>query len=273
MNFTTSKNGYNKKEVDLFLNDLTSKINELERDNLKISEELKLYKNKEKENKDKSDSISIALTAAVEKAKQIEKSSNNVYKLKIQQINLLYSKWEKLLNVILEKYPQIEEVENVKNLLHEFKNNIKSTLKNDYKLCSITSPVQTDNDTIRLLLSKLGTHSKQEPQKIVKVQRKQLPKDMRNSQSELSRIEDKAPLIKPIYNSTIKDGENYENLADKFLKEDVQESDAYANIITSKIKDNNEVDETGFDLKEAVNPKEDLDEIMKAFDFFNNNEA
>ena len=27
--------------------------------------------------------------------------------------------------------------------------------------------------------------------------------------------------------------------------------------------------ETGFDLKEAINPKEDLDEIMKAFDFYN----
>ncbi len=29
--------------------------------------------------------------------------------------------------------------------------------------------------------------------------------------------------------------------------------------------------ETGFNLKEAINPKEDLDEIMKAFDFFNDN--
>ena len=27
--------------------------------------------------------------------------------------------------------------------------------------------------------------------------------------------------------------------------------------------------ESGFDLKEAVNPKDDLEEIMKAFDFYN----
>jgi hypothetical protein len=26
--------------------------------------------------------------------------------------------------------------------------------------------------------------------------------------------------------------------------------------------------ETGFDLEDALNPKEDLEEIMKAFDFF-----
>ena len=271
MNFTSSKNGYNKKEVDLYIDDLTTKINQLERNTAKMNEELQKYKDKDKEIQDKGNSISIALTAAVEKAKQIERSSNNVYKLKIQQINLLYSKWEKLLNVILNKYPQIEEVENVKELLADFKNNIKSTLKEDYRLCSITSPVQTDNDTIRLLLGKLSTYSKTEPKRVVKVERKQLPKDMQNSQSELSRIEDKAPLIKPIYNETINDDEKYEDLADKFLQEKTNENSAYANIITSKVNSIPEVNETGFDLKEAINPKEDLDEIMKAFDFFNDN--
>ena len=30
--------------------------------------------------------------------------------------------------------------------------------------------------------------------------------------------------------------------------------------------------ESGFDLEDALNPKEDLDEIMKAFDFFIENE-
>ncbi len=271
-NFTSSKNGYNKKEVELYINDLIAKVNNLELENKKISSELQTYKNKDKEITEKGNNISIALTAAVEKAKQIERSSQNVYKLKIQQINLLYSKWEKLLNVILEKYPQIEEVENVKGLLADFKDNVKSTLKDDYRLCSITSPVQTDNDTIRLLLSKLQNYSKNQPQKIVKVERKQLPKDMINSQSELSRIEDKAPLIKPIYNSTIHSDENFENLADKFLKEESDENNAYANIITSKIRAIPEVNETGFDLKKAINPKEDLDEIMKAFDFFNQND-
>ena len=33
---------------------------------------------------------------------------------------------------------------------------------------------------------------------------------------------------------------------------------------------NKYVGESGFDLQEALNPKEDLEEIMKAFDFFNN---
>ena len=271
MNFSTTKNGYNKKEVDLYIQDLNNKILDLEQANSKDKKELENYRQKDKDLNNKQSSISIALTAAVEKAKQIEKSSENVYKLKIQQVNLLYAKWEKLLNVILEKYPQIEEVENVKQLLKDFKNNIKTTLKDDYKVYSVNSPVKTDNDTIRLLLKKLGTYSKETPTKTIKVERKQLSKDMLNSQTELKRIDDKAPIIKPIFQNNFSDKE-YENLADKFLSQDDGYDTAYSNIITSKSRAIPEVNETGFDLKEAVNPKDDLDEIMKAFDFFNQDE-
>ena len=219
MNFSTTKNEYNKKEVDLYIQDLSNKIADLERSNSRDKKELETYRQKDKELTSKQNSISIALTAAVEKAKQIEKSSENVYKLKIQQVNLLYSKWEKLLNVILDKYPQIEEVENVKQLLKDFKNNIKTTLKDDFKVYSVNTPVKTDNDTIRLLLQKLGSYSKQTPAKTINVERKQLSKDMLNSQTELKRIDDKAPIIKPIFQNNYV-GKDYENLADKFLSQE-----------------------------------------------------
>ena len=274
INFSVAKNGYNKKEVDLYIKDLLARVEDLEQKNLKLDNELKFYQSQKKEIKEKNESISIALTAAVEKAKQIEKSSNNVYKLKIQQLNLLYSKWERLLDEIVDKYPQIEQVENVQQLLTKFKDDIKNTLKDDFKLYSITSPVKTDNDTIRLLLNKLNTYSKDEPVKTVKVERKQLSKDMLTSQTELNRIEDKASLIKPICNTSLNDKPNDgEDLADKFLEDDSIENNAYANIITSKVGAIPEVNETGFDLKEAINPKDDLDEIMKAFDFFDPNEG
>lgn len=273
INFSVAKNGYNKKEVELYIKDLLTKVDDLEQKNQKLENELKSYQSQKNEIKEKNESISIALTAAVEKAKQIEKSSNNVYKLKIQQLNLLYSKWEKLLDEIIDKYPQIEQVENVQQLLTKFKDDIKNTLKDDFKLCSITSPVKTDNDTIRLLLKKLNTYSKDEPVKTVKVERKQLSKDMLTSQTELNRIEDKASLIKPICNTSLNEKmTDGEDLADKFLEDDSIENNAYANIITSKVGAIPEVNETGFDLKEAINPKDDLDEIMKAFDFFDPNE-
>ena len=96
---------------------------------------------------------------------------------------------------------------------------------------------------------------------------------MLTSQTELNWIEDKASLIKPICNTSLNDKLNDgEDLADKFLEDDSIENNAYANIITSKVGAIPEVNETGFDLKEAINPKDDLDEIMKAFDFFDPNE-
>ena len=137
MNFTTLKKGYDKKEVDLYIKDLEAKVNELTLKSNALEIELKKFRTKEKEIAKKNDNISTALTAAVEKAKQIEKSSENVYKLKIQQVAILYSKWEKLLNELIEKYPQLEDVENVKALLSEFKNNIKTTLKEDYQMYSL----------------------------------------------------------------------------------------------------------------------------------------
>ena len=91
---------------------------------------------------------------------------------------------------------------------------------------------------------------------------------MLTSQTELSRIEDKAPLIKPIYEGDNMGKGEFENLADKFLSEDSEPNNAYANIITSKVRAVPDVNESGFDLKEAINPKEDLDEIMQAFDFY-----
>ena len=180
----------------------------------------------------------------------------------------MYEKWEKLLSIILEKYPQIEEIETVNKLLAEFKDNIKSTLKEDYKLYSITTPVRNDSDTIKSLLNKLNSYTKKGSTRVVKVERKQLPKDMLTSQTELSRIEDKAPLIKPIYEGDNMSKGEFENLADKFLSEDSEPNNAYANIITSKVRAVPDVNESGFDLKEAINPKEDLDEIMQAFDFY-----
>lgn len=264
-NFDTARNGYEKKQVDLYINDMVAKLNFLNTENGKLKNQIQVLQNNEKQVNDKNESISIALTAAVEKAKQIEKSSENVYKLKIQQLNLLYEKWERLLNEIIDKNPQLENSYNVKELLDDFRNGIKSTLKEDFKMVSTTA-VQTDNDTIRLLLGKLA--SRQKEQKMAKLERRQLPKDMLSSETELKRIEDKSPLIKPICNAKFDKNDKFEDLADKFLTEKVDESSAYSNIITSKASAIPDVNESGFDLKEAINPKDDLDEIMKAFDFF-----
>ncbi len=71
----------------------------------------------------------------------------------------------------------------------------------------------------------------------------------------------------------------HQSLAEKYLNSDDDlEQNAYSKNFTKKKLEKGkspfnymeypEPNESGFDLKDALNPKEDLDEIMKAFDFF-----
>ena len=71
-------------------------------------------------------------------------------------------------------------------------------------------------------------------------------------------------MIKPIANTKISKDENYENLVDKFLSDDDKdfENNAYSKVFLAKEKNQ------GFDLKEAVNPTENLEDIMKSFSFY-----
>lgn len=274
--FQSARNGYNKEEVTEYINELEEKIrvDEEKIDNLEKS--LAIYKNKEKDIKEKGENISIALTAAVEKAKQIEKSSKNVYNLKIEELEILYSRWEKVLNEIIKKYPNLDELDNVKQLLVNFKSNLKSNLKEDFKFVNSTS-VSQDGDPMRALLGKMNTYLDKQvtEKKEVKVKtrvRKQLSNDMLQKQSELNKLEEKSTMIKPIYEARIEKGEKYESLLDKFLTEDVVPDSVYANKLTAKTGIMPDANESGFDLKEAVNPKESLETIMKSFDFFSNNQ-
>ena len=85
--FQTARNGYNKDEVMSYVNSLEEQLKQKNIDIDNLEQKLKYYQTKEKDIKEKGDNISIALTAAVEKAKQIEKSSKNVYNLKIEELD------------------------------------------------------------------------------------------------------------------------------------------------------------------------------------------
>ncbi len=274
--FQTARNGYNKEEVTKYINDLEEQLTSSNNKILLLENQLNLYKSKEKDMQEKGDNISIALTAAVEKAKQIENSSKNVYNLKIEELEILYSRWESVLNELIQKYPNLDEIDNVKQLMANFKSNLKLNLKEDFKFSNSTNSVLQESDPMRALLGKMNTYLDKQVsnKKEVKTKtrpRKQLSQDMRQKQSELNGLEEKSTMIKPIFEARIEKGEKYESLLDKFLTQDSEPDSAYANKLTAKIATLPEANESGFDLKEAVNPKDSLETIMKSFDFFNNN--
>jgi cell division septum initiation protein DivIVA len=260
MKFTKTKNGYSEKEVDDYISSLKANyekaIEEKNETIARLEEAVESVKYKEK-------SIAMALTAAVDKAKEIETSSKNIYRLKIEQMTILCSKWETLLNEMIRKYPGIEDITNVREDINNLKSVIKNALKDDFNIELMSKNPVTD--PIRILLSRLNqakANSNTEKQK-VHISRK--AKVSSSDKTELSKLEEKSNQIKPIVNLNLKKGDKYENLVDKFLNSD--EEDLNAKLPKTVLKAVGSTEDK-FDLNEAINPKEDLEEIMKAFDFY-----
>ena len=148
-----------------------------------------------------------------------------MYKLKIQQISILYDRWEMLLNEMTNKYPDLEDSHNIKTMLNDFKKSIENFLKQDIQ--NDNSAISSDNDTMRVLLAKMSKYSGEtKDPKVKKMERKPVSKDLKNGQTELNRIEEKS-MIKPISSLELGKNEKFETLADKFLTQEDDSSSKY----------------------------------------------
>ena len=233
--FSHQKDGYNQKEVETKINSMLGEMTNLRR---------------AMEEKDR---LNIGLANALRKTKEIEASSQNLYELKIQKMLILYRSLEKSFNTLFMLYPQIEELDDIKKSFDKFSEAAISTLRiEDNK--TINDTVNTDNDTIRLLLNKMSAYPASDPP---------APKRTASIRRKDSRTPPKdAQIAKVLHMDENADG--YDCPADKFLESGETENNAYAKILSHE--GDYAPNESGFDLKEAVNPKDDLSEIMKAFD-------
>lgn len=252
MEFSKQKNGYNITEVDEYIASLKSqndyKISSLNQtiSNLQakidgLSSSLSAYKSKK-------ESISSALISAVEKANQIEESSKNVYRLKIQQLAILYKKWEFMLEEMLKKHPDLTETASLSQSVETFRQSMKEILENDFQF-QPQAQQQPKQDPIRALLQKINSRQQLQP-----------PVE---SKPEIKMSRPKRE-TKPITNANVVE----QSVAEQFLSsaDDCDETFPFSSANQSSTSS------SGFDLAEAVNPKEDLEQIMRAFDFFAENE-
>ena len=88
-----------------------------------------------------------------------------------------------------------------------------------------------------------------------KMYQSQNPKEIKIERESGSRI-------KPVCDLKLGKDDKYDTLVDKFLNTRPEDDEL------PKI----EIQSSSFDLKEAINPKDDLSEIMKAFDFYGGND-
>lgn len=248
---------------------------------LQLKEENESYKARLDNYSIKDESISRALVLAVEKAKELENSSKNLYELEIQRIRILYSRWEQLLDMIIKKYPNVKAINEINNLIEEFNESIAETINSSFSATDDGNKAYVKN-----LLNRMNgyvenrtlnvTPNKQREESELKAEE---PADLKNLQNERT----EKSIIKPVANINLEKDDKYDSVVDKFLNDSEGEeaNTAYAKriapILNQRIEEKIEsyinaksVDDK-FDLAEAVCPKETLEEIMKAFDFYPDN--
>ncbi len=239
--FSTEFNGYNKNEVDKYIADLKATYEKsLMEEKLKVLEaERKVleYKNKQKN-----------IMKVLESFKKEEAEGNrNIEILRGEQLRMIYQNLQSFLEELNSRYPGILLNSTYKKLITD----IETVLgKTDARKSEIIS-TGTENDPMRILLSKMQDKKQQESPKEIRIERANFDRD-------------KTSLIKPVCDMELQenDGNNdYDNLVDKFLNTKPTDE--------KPLKQNKLQQTSGFDFMEAVNPHEDLNEIMKAFDFFN----
>lgn len=242
--FSDEKKGYNKKEVDKKINEMLTELTNLKQ---KLIEK---------------DKLNIGLACALEKAKEIEVSAQHLFELKTQKIQIICQNLEKRFQKLFKIYPQIEEFDDIKVTFDEFSAIVSDAFSPQPK--KITAPVKTENDTFRLLLNKMSSYS--QPVEQAKKPATKRTTTKKTASDKTDKFYEKPSLIKPIYDGNQDD---FESLADKFLESNEHGSSVYEKIIHNRQEDDlyPTPNESGFDLKEAVNPKDDLEEIMKAFNF------
>lgn len=260
MNFELERNGYNREQVDSYIKKINiqyerqlceqkDRIYELINQNDSLMEKFETLSSKES-------SISRALLVAVDKAKQIEDGSRRIYQLEIQRLRLLFNRYRDFLDDMIENNSDSTSIQSTRKLIDEFKRQITDTLAKNFSV-----PVHDVSayDPMRALLDKMNNH----------IANRYSETEKRKSQEDedITSVGKHKCIIKPITNILLTNSDKYENVVDKFLEEEEAErSELLKKLIPTESQGDS------FDIKKAINPTESLEEIMRAFDFFEEGE-
>lgn len=233
-------NNYDKQSVDNYVEVVKREYEQaLMEEKLKVLEsEKKIFALKKRisEIEDRQKHI---LTALQSFKKLQTEGNHNIEILRGEQLRMIYLNMQALMQELNLKYPGILLNSSYKKLINEIDNILsQSASRKDEVIAG------TQNDAMRILLSKMQDKRTQEPPREVKIER----------------VVDRPTQIKPVCDMKLGKDDKYDNLVDKFLDTRPENEDKVP------------FQSTAFDLKEAITPTDDLSEIMKAFDFYNNND-
>ena len=236
--FSSEANGYNRKEVDAYIKRMKETYEKtLMEDRLKVLDNEKKIlelKNRNRDIEKREKNIQNMLESF--KKVQVEGSSN-IDNLRGEQLRIIYRQFQDFMQELNGRYPGVLVNNAYKKLMRDIESVLsRGSIKN----------AGVDNDPMRALLSKMQEKRESGSVKEIKIERS-------------PEMKDRGHFIKPVTEMELKEGDGFDSLVDKFL----------ASEPTVQKQKSIKPKESGFDLREAVTPTEDLNEIMKAFDFFN----
>lgn len=264
-NFSRTKYGYSPNEVDEYLTRIklenetrmrkqNERIESMKRKNHELETKIEFYKRREAQ-------ISKALVTAVQKSSDIEQSARAVYDLEIKRVQLLYRKWEMLLDELKEKYSKVFTPKELNEVIGDFENALLITL-NSQKAVQNKGTVYAQSVLHKMQGRTINVNSKGK-----------LDPSINIKESEIKiQYDEEGNRLESIRQSTVNIGGM--SMADRFLSGETVDMPQCMGDIGKEFcfpprefaEAINEVSESGFSLKEALMPKQSLEEIMKSFD-------
>ena len=263
--FDINKNGYDKEQVDAFIDRLTLKYEEKlseQKDKLyTLKNQVALLENRVESYTEKDKQISKALIYAVENAEKIESNANKLFDLEINRIKLLYAEWQSLVDMMKNMCTDATTLKKIKafsksiaEILETNENKAKKSIKSDIK--------KNSDNYIKNLLNQMDYVINKKDNKLAQKQAQNKLIDVHAKESSrIANIKQKNMAIK----SKMED----------YLSSDEETQTAYSkNIVRSKYRSRGgnvavyEPNESGFDIQEALNVKDDLSVVMQGFDFY-----
>lgn len=305
--FDLVEKGYNPSQVDAYLSILTKKyeerIAEISNETYALKNELEKSKMKIADVEQKERQISKAFVSAVEKAEEIETQAREIANRELNSLRAMYEKWETLLVEAEGKAGVDGNSAHIREAITTFQQNIQDlNIESLHDSTSIKEHLKKNsNDYVRNILNKMdylffGQDKKKEETARIAVKEHltnqtsktlvptaQKPKqsiqkvDMSEALSEHVKENNRIASIGGRLQSLNKQVKKVkgDSLAEQFLNSEDVEASAYAKTFQKKKAKPKEFDfqypepnESGFDLKEALNPHDNLETIMSAFDFY-----
>ena len=280
MNFSEQFNGYNKQEVDAYIERLKasyeSKLMDEKLKTLESERRLLTFKNQHSELAHKEKSILEAIDV-LEKAKKFQEEGTRSF------YSLVFDKLKLLVHELDMRFPNMRRNTTYNNILEELYSLITDYKEKFVPENYITNPINSSNDSMRLLLNKMQEYRK-EPAKTpteVKVN----PNSVKDTTTYTNFYKRNSFVFKPKAKpEDTQNANNYKEVTQNAKNDSVesinhseQENAVSAQKMPPKQIFPEEIDkkypksESGFSFEEALHPKVGLEEIMKAFDFYNEN--